>query len=72
MSQPESPQQQEQSEPADPEDNFIQALIALSLVCCIATITLIALELNAEYGLTFGGLMSAPDQQVEQTDEESP
>lgn len=70
MSQQQTPDQQEQVEASDPEDQFMQALIVLALLSCLATITLIVFELNEEYGVEFGGMMSAPDQ-VEQT-EESP
>jgi hypothetical protein len=65
MSQQESPDQDEQdsqTEPADPEDNFIQAMIALALVACLFTITLVSLELNREFGVEFGGILSAPEQ----------
>ncbi len=65
MSQQESSdqeQQDSQAELADPEDNFIQAMIALSLVACLVTIVLVSLELNQEFGVEFGGILSAPEQ----------
>lgn len=65
MSQQESSdqeQQDSQAELADPEDNFIQAMIALSLVACLVTIVLVSLELNREFGVEFGGILSAPEQ----------
>jgi len=67
MSQQESADQQdrtgqEEQTVTDPEDTFIQALIALGLVACLTTIALVSLELNSEYGVTFGGILSPPDQ----------
>lgn len=61
MSQQEHPDQQEE-EPVDPEDRFVQALIALALVACLATMALVSLELNRQYGVTFGGVIPAPEQ----------
>ncbi len=70
MSQQESANQQdragrEEQTVSDPEDTFIQALIALGFIACLTTIALVSLELNSEYGVTFGGLLSAPDQASE-------
>jgi len=49
-----------QGEPVDPANSFIQSMLVISLLACLGTITMIVIELNQHYDVTFGGMLEAP------------
>ncbi len=47
----------------DPANSFIQSMLVIALLACLGTITMIVIELNQHYGVTFGGTLNPPAEQ---------
>lgn len=51
-----------------PKSNIFSLLLIISVIFIILAVYMVAHELNHYYGVTFGGMISAPDKNIETTE----
>ena len=56
---------QEQLGPLKPKSNIFSLLLIISIIFIVLAIYMVAHELNHYYGVTFGGIISVPEKNIE-------